>query len=337
MERIGEILVEMKACTPEELRAGLQTQTIFGGRIGTNLLELGIIDESQLAAALTRAFGIPCLTGDVEPDEGAIEAITPQLAERYGIVPLQVDDRRLKVVVSDPRNLATLDDLAFATGKTVEPVLAPEARLWSLMRRFYGIERHLRGLEVEDDLESAATARGGGVGIAAAPGDPFGERPRTLSTAEAIALIDDMSDPVVLSALLVRGAGGCAGRAVFLKCLGARAVAWLGAGRLPVNDIRGSDVPLERDGPFGAAVELRAPTMMPIRDSGRAAAFISLLGTPLPMNAFVAPVVLRGRAVALLYADAGPGATLRAESAELVRLTSALNRRFEALAPLSGR
>ena len=43
----------------------------------------------------------------------------------------------------------------------------------------------------------------------------------------------------------------------------------------------------------------------------------------------------RGRAVALLYADAGPGATIRDEAADLIALGAGLNRRFEALAPIA--
>src|SRR5512137_469365 len=112
MERIGEILVEMKACTPQELRAGLETQAILGGRIGTNLLELGIIDEGQLAAALTKAHGLPCISGDVEPDPAAIELVTASLAERFGVVPLGLDGKKLRVAVSDPRNFSKLDELA---------------------------------------------------------------------------------------------------------------------------------------------------------------------------------------------------------------------------------
>jgi hypothetical protein len=64
-------------------------------------------------------------------------------------------------------------------------------------------------------------------------------------------------------------------------------------------------------------------------------AFVEALGGAPPMNAFVGPVILRGRAVALLYADAGPAGTLREEAANLITLTAALNRRFEALAPVS--
>ncbi len=333
--RLGDILIEMRACTPQELQAALQSQAIFGGRIGTNLLELGIIDESQLAAALTKAYGLPCLAGEIEPDAEALSAVPAQLVERLGFIPLHVDDRKLQVAVADPRDFSKLDDVAFATGKKIEPVLAPEARVWALMHRCYGIEKHLRGLEVEDELEGAAATRGGQVGMAPVPGEKPEMGSRLLSQREAVDLIDQISDPVVLSAVLVRGAGGRAGRAVFLKIQGSRAVAWLGAGRLVDHDMRGVDVPLERDTPFAAAYELRAPVIGPFRATPAISAFFEALGGAPPMNGIVAPVILRGRAVALLYADAGPGATIRDEAADVIALGAALNRRFDALAPVT--
>jgi hypothetical protein len=53
------------------------------------------------------------------------------------------------------------------------------------------------------------------------------------------------------------------------------------------------------------------------------------------MNAYVAPVLLRGRAVALLYADLGPGGTLRDEALDLLALSAAVNRRFASLSPVA--
>jgi hypothetical protein len=332
MERIGQILVEMKACTAEELRAGLETQAILGGRIGTNLLELGIVDESQLAAALTRAYGIPCISGDVEPEPAAIDAVSAALAERFNAVPLQLEGKRLRVAVSDPRDFGKLDELAFAIGKSVVPVLAAESRVWSLLRRFYGIDVHLRGLAVADELETAAAERGP---VAMPRRGPEEGAPRILTQAEALGRMGQVSDPVVLSTLLVRGAAGIVGRAVFLKCHERYATGWLGAGRLFAHEVRGVNVPLDAESWFGPALELRAPVLGPLRASTGTDRFFAALGAPLPFNAFLAPVILRGRAVALLYADAGPGGTVRDEAAELIALTAALNRRLEILAPVS--
>jgi hypothetical protein len=326
--RIGEILVDMRACTPQELQAALQTQSIFGGRLGTNLLELGIVDERQLAAALSRAHGIPCLEEGDEPDADALAAVPAELVERFGIVPIRSDDRHLRVAVIDPRDLASLDDLAFATGKKIETVVAPEARLWALMRRHYGIDKKLRGLAVDDDLEAAP-------GREAALGRSEDERTRVISHAEALRLIDLMDDPVVLSALLVRGAASSVGRAVFLKSHADRAVAWLGSGRLLSRDVRGVEVPLGRESIFSAAHDLRAPVLAPVVASPVTAKFYDALDGPLPMNAYVAPLLLRGRAVALLYADLGPGGTLREEAVALLEISVALNRRFEAISPMT--
>jgi hypothetical protein len=328
MDRLGEILVDMKACTPQELQAALQTQSIFGGRLGTNLLELGIIDGRQLASALSRAHGVPCLDDAVEPEEEAIQTVPAELVERFGVVPIHVDDRILRVAVIDPRNLASLDDLAFATGRKLAVMVAPEARLWALMRRHYGIEKNLRGLAVDDDLEAAP-------GRELAFGRPEDERTRAVSHEEALRLMDLMDDPVVLSALLVRGAASSVGRAVFLKAHADRAVAWLGSGRLLDADVRGAEVPLRGDSLFAAAHDLRAPVLAPVVASPHTAKFFAALDGPLPMNAFVAPVLLRGRAVALLYADLGPGGTLRDEALELLALTTTLNRRFESLSPVA--
>jgi hypothetical protein len=327
--RIGEILVEMKACSPQELQAGLQTQAIFGGRLGTNLLELGIVDGRQLARALSTAHGVPCLDDATEPDEGAIAALTREQVERFEVIPIQLDDRRLRVAVVDPRNLASLDDLAFATSKRIEVMVAPEARLWTLMRKHYGIERQLRGLEVDDELEVAP-------GREAALGRVVDERTRAISHQEALRLVATMEDPVVLSAVLVRGAASSVGRAVFLKAHPDHAVAWLGSGRLLEGDVRGAEVPLAGEETiFGAALALRAPVLAPVTPSRATARFFQRLHGPLPMNAYVAPVLLRGRAVALLYADLGPGGTLREEALELLALSTAVNRRFETLSPVA--
>lgn len=327
MEKIGEILVEMKACTPHELQIGLQTQAIFGGKIGTNLLELGIVDETQLAAALSRAHGVQCISGNVDPDPAAVEALPAHLAEKFGVVPLGLEGRRLRVAVSDPRNLSKLDELAFALGKTVVPVLAAESRVWSLLRRFYGIDVHLRGLAMEEDLSNAVEA-----GPRGAPSRGGGGR--VLSLQDSISHIEQATDPTLLSTLLVRGAAALSGRAVFLKCHEGYASGWLGAGRVLSLDVRTVNVPLDHESWFGPAVELRAPVLGPVRASTGTNRFFEALGNPLPLNSFLAPVMLRGRVVALLYADAGPGGTLREELCDLVALVAALNKRFLELAPL---
>ncbi|HET7824989.1 MAG TPA: hypothetical protein VFK90_06630, partial [Anaeromyxobacter sp.] len=146
--RLGDLLVQEHACTPQALRDALQNQVIFGGRLGTNLLELRAVSEEALARALGRQHALPSLFGEMRLDPNATALLRPEIADRWDAVPYVVADRRLALLVVDPRDLAMLDEVAFATGKQVHPIVVPEARVWALLRETYGLERNLRGIEV---------------------------------------------------------------------------------------------------------------------------------------------------------------------------------------------
>ena len=62
--RIGELLVQDGVLTPEQVEKTLTAQKIYGGRLGTNLIEQGYVTEHQLAAALSRQLGIPLVEAD---------------------------------------------------------------------------------------------------------------------------------------------------------------------------------------------------------------------------------------------------------------------------------
>ena len=150
MPRLGEILVAQGACSEEQVRQGLENQVIFGGRLGTNLLELGAVTEERLAHGLGKRHGRPCLFGNLTLDPVARQLLTAELVDRLEVVPYLSQDRKLAVLVCNPDDLGVLDEIAFATGKQVHPIVVPEARMWVLMRRFYRLERQLRGIDVPE-------------------------------------------------------------------------------------------------------------------------------------------------------------------------------------------
>ncbi|HEX9242239.1 MAG TPA: hypothetical protein VF875_07320 [Anaeromyxobacter sp.] len=148
-DRVGEILVRQGACADDAVRDALKNQIIFGGRLGTNLLEIQAVTEEALAKALGKQHGLPCVFGPQTLDPAAVALLSPEIADRCDAVPFLLKDRRLAVVVVDPRNVSVLDEVAFATGKSVHPIVAPEARIWALLRESYEIDRHLRGVDVD--------------------------------------------------------------------------------------------------------------------------------------------------------------------------------------------
>ncbi len=176
--RLGEILVREGASTPDAVRDALKNQVIFGGRLGTNLLEIQGVPEEALARALGRQHSVPALFGPMRLDPRATALLKAEVADRCDAVPYALADRRLALLVVDPRDLAMLDEVAFATGKQVHPIVAPEARVWALLRETYGVDRHLRGIDVDfARLQAAASTapKGSVTSLAAAAQDLMDE------------------------------------------------------------------------------------------------------------------------------------------------------------------
>jgi len=167
--RLGELLVARGACAREQVRQALENQVIFGARLGTNLLEIGSLEEEALAQALAQQTGRPALWGEIAVDAHALRLLTSERADRLEAVPLRLEGRRLAVLMADPSDLRKVDELSFATGKDVRPVVVPEARLWALLRRHYGVDRHLRGIEVEHAHPTVPPPAAGARGVTAPP------------------------------------------------------------------------------------------------------------------------------------------------------------------------
>src|SRR5512146_2934120 len=141
MARIGDVLVSLGECSGEAVQEALRQQRLFGARIGTNLLRIGAVREAQLGRALGILHGSRSLSGDIHVDSRAAALISRSVAERYDVIPYAAVEREVALLVRDPWNLRALDDVAFAIGKKVRPVVVPEARLWALMRKVYASER----------------------------------------------------------------------------------------------------------------------------------------------------------------------------------------------------
>ena len=59
-EKLGELLIKKNLLTQAQLEEALQAQVIFGGTLGTILIEMGLITEDTLADILAQLLAIPC-------------------------------------------------------------------------------------------------------------------------------------------------------------------------------------------------------------------------------------------------------------------------------------
>ncbi|MBZ4415858.1 hypothetical protein [Myxococcus sp. RHSTA-1-4] len=178
-EKLGAILVRKGLITQAQLDEALKAQLIYGGRLGTNLVELDILDIDTLAMVLGEQSRYPVAQeADFEAVPDATLALLPAaLAEKHLAFPLGQEGRRLKVAMVNPQELRDTDALSFATGLRIVPYVAPELRVYHFLAKRYDIKREARYIRLEPGrrpapVQAMAVPAGAARAPAAAPAVP---------------------------------------------------------------------------------------------------------------------------------------------------------------------
>lgn len=139
--KLGEHLIGEGKLRPEQLARALETQKLVGGRLGTNLLELGMVEEGTLL----RALGDLRATKTVDATElratqpEVVRMIPAKLAMRYKLVPFVVKGKTIFIASKDPGDPLQEDEISFLTACMVRTCIATELRLEIALRRFYNV------------------------------------------------------------------------------------------------------------------------------------------------------------------------------------------------------
>ncbi len=137
--KLGEILVRENLVTPQQLREALDYQRTSGGRLGSNLVKLGIISDDVITAVLSRQYGVPSINLDLfHIEEDVIKLISQEVALKYMVLPVSRNGSTLTLAMADPTNVFAMDDIKFMTGFNVEPVIASEASIQMSVGKYYG-------------------------------------------------------------------------------------------------------------------------------------------------------------------------------------------------------
>ena len=136
--KLGEILVRENLITPQQLREALDYQRINGGRLGSNLVKLGVISDDVITAVLSRQYGVPSINLDLFHIEPAIiKLISQEVALKYTVLPISRVGATLTLAMADPTNVFAMDDIKFMTELNVEPVIASEASIQMAIGKYY--------------------------------------------------------------------------------------------------------------------------------------------------------------------------------------------------------
>ena len=142
--KLGEILVRENLISPQNLREALDYQREHGGRLGFNLVKLGLVSDDMITAVLSRQYGIPSVNLELfQIDDSVLRLIPQEVAQKHSVLPLSRVGATLTLAMVDPTNVFAMDDVKFMTGLNVEPVVVAEASIQQAIAKYYGTSREI--------------------------------------------------------------------------------------------------------------------------------------------------------------------------------------------------
>src|SRR5256714_116991 len=202
--KLGEILVRENLLTPQQLRQALDYQREHGGRLGFNLVKLGLVSDDTITAVLSRQYRVPSVNLDLfDIDEPVIRLIPQEVAQKYSVLPLSRVGATLTLAMVDPTNVFAMDDIKFMTGLNIEPVVVSEASVHEAISKYYDVSREIELAGMADavvvDMGNAALG-GLGSGITKEDLVSLENLELDMEAAEGVEVIDD-NEEIDLSTL----------------------------------------------------------------------------------------------------------------------------------------
>lgn len=147
-KRLGEMLIEAGVIDAGQLQTALAHQRKWGGKLGQAIVDLRMAAEEQIVTSLSRKLGYEAVNVAAlqrTPElEQALKMVPAEVALRHTVLPVAMDASSLSVVMSDPSNIAVVDELAFRTGRRIKISLAGDRLLQAAVHRFYVLDEDSR-------------------------------------------------------------------------------------------------------------------------------------------------------------------------------------------------
>ena len=127
------------------------------------LVQNALADPRSIAVAAAHEFGVPLLDLDaMEIDLDVIRSVDQKLISKHSVLPLSLRGKRMFLAVSDPTNLAAIDEIKFQSQLRIEPVVVEQDKLDERVQRtLESIDTSMSSFDDDDfDLENLDVSSG---------------------------------------------------------------------------------------------------------------------------------------------------------------------------------
>ncbi|MFH0877197.1 MAG: hypothetical protein V1863_03125 [Candidatus Omnitrophota bacterium] len=137
-KQLGELLIERKVISQEQLQKALEFQKVNGGLVGEILVQLGFSKEEDIAQVLTAQYGFPYLPlGNYDIDLEVAKIVPEHVARQYCLIPIDKIGNNLTVAMSNPLNSSAIEDIEMISKCVVQAFVSTTTDIRKAMERCY--------------------------------------------------------------------------------------------------------------------------------------------------------------------------------------------------------
>lgn len=148
--RVGDLLLEKKLITDDQLMQALAEQKKTGKKLGRAITDLGFVREDELLKTLADFFSYPYIDlSRFRINQKLVQRLPETHARRYRCLVLSEEKNGLLVGMSDPTDLMALDDVQRVLQATVYPAFVREQELIEILDSVYRRQEQMANIAVE--------------------------------------------------------------------------------------------------------------------------------------------------------------------------------------------
>lgn len=157
--RLGEILVNQKLISQEQLALALEEQKRTGRKLGRIFVEQGFVTEDQISEALARQLNIPYINLKFYQLRPEVVRLLPETqARRFRAIVMEAKGNTALVGMADPTDLFAYDEIARILKRDLSLAVVNEGQLMDAIDRLYRRTEEIADLAHELEASLGDTA-----------------------------------------------------------------------------------------------------------------------------------------------------------------------------------
>lgn len=339
-----DMLLNAGLINSEQFDEALRNRVLYGGKIGTSLIELGYISEEELARFLSDKLSVPYVPQEqlLQIPAEVIQLLSRDIALKYGAIPLRLERKRLSLVMADPSDLKAIDEISFITGYTISPMITPEVRLVQALGIYYQTTVDFRFQKVIDRIEADQIDY-----IEPIEEEPFSweeeltdieivedggwsDRVRFFAPSELSRSLSRADSREEIADLMMAYMACRFERAAIFLIRNDKAIGWKGVlNKEPLLEIGEVIITLDEPSVLKTVADGAGLYLGPLADTQLNRIMLEVMGGGRPKSVLLAPLIISGRVVNILYADSDDKMAEKVPEVQKMLSKAALS--FEAL------